>query len=151
MSAVFPGTTLELADASPIAIAVVDTNGDQLPAVGTLPVSVPGNVNVTVSNTPLPVTMSQVDPANATLTQVASSASSVTILAANANRHQFIVYNQGSKILYLAFHSSASLTAYTVQVPSNTMYESSLNGYTGIVTGIWNAANGTAVITEITT
>lgn len=143
MSAVFPGDVLDLTDHAAVAIAVVDTNGDQLPGTGSLP--------VTVANTPLPVTLTQVDPANATITSVASTVSSTTILAANAARHQFIIYNQSTKILTIAYAATASANAFTLQIPANGSYESSLNGYTGVISGFWSAVNGNARVTEITT
>ena len=90
-------------------------------------------------------------PATAKLTSVTGSAVSVTILAANAARRQFLVVNESTKSLYLAFAATASTTAYTVHVASQNLYVSPLNTYTGIITGIWTAANGNARVTDITT
>lgn len=89
-------------------------------------------------------------PASAALTSVAASAVSVTILASNAARRQAIVVNDGNKTLRLAFAATASLTAYTVALSSGNTYETPLNGYTGEITGIWDSANGSARVTEIT-
>ena len=130
----YQGSFLELTDATAAAIAIVDVNGDQLPGVGAIP-----------------VTFTAPRPATATLTSVSSTAVSVTILASNAARYQFIVHNLSSKILYLAFAATASATAFTVEIAANAEYESVLNSYTGVISGIWSAVNGSAKVTEITT
>lgn len=90
-------------------------------------------------------------PATATLTSVPSSATSVSILAANAARRQVIVVNESSKTLFLAFAATATQTAYTVSVAGGATYVSPINSYTGVISGIWATANGNARVTEITT
>ena len=90
-------------------------------------------------------------PATSTLTTVAASVVSVTLVASNAARRQAIIVNDGNKTLYVAFAATASTTAFTVLVPSHQTYHSLLNGYTGIITGIWDLANGSARVTEIAT
>ncbi|GAC1502091.1 MAG: hypothetical protein NVS1B10_06710 [Candidatus Saccharimonadales bacterium] len=107
--------------------------------------------SVTVSNFPATQTTSEVAAATATLTSVASSATTVSILALNANRKGVAIFNESTSVLYLAFASTASLTAYTVQIPSNSYYELPFSKlYTGAISGIWSAANGSARITELT-
>jgi hypothetical protein len=90
-------------------------------------------------------------PANAAVTSVPASATEVQILAANPARRQFIVTNDGNKTLYLAFAGTATLAAWTVRLPSGATYTSPLNGYTGVIFGIWDNANGAARVTEVTT
>lgn len=87
--------------------------------------------------------------ATATLTNVASSATSVTILAANASRVGAQVYNDSTQVLYLKFGATASATSFTVPLATNTYYEVPA-GYTGILDGIWVSANGNARVTEET-
>ena len=83
------------------------------------------------------------------LTQVASSASSVTLLAANASRKNAIFYNASTAILYIALTSSAASTsAYTVQVAAGGNWSMPV-AWTGQITGIWASANGNAIITEL--
>lgn len=133
--ALVDGAILELADNRAQVVAIADGNGDQ---TGT-------------SGNPLAVTsMPVAAPATATLTSVASSIVSVTILALNAGRKKFIIVNNSTKNLYLAFAATASLTAFTLELGAQGVYASSLYDYTGIVTGIWNSANGFARVTEIT-
>lgn len=86
-----------------------------------------------------------------TPSNVAGSASGVTILAANTSRLGACVFNDGSALLYLLLSASgpASATNYTVQVPPYSLYEVP-SRYTGIVLGIWSAAAGNARVTEFT-
>jgi hypothetical protein len=85
-----------------------------------------------------------------TMTSVASSLTSVALLPANATRKGAALYNESTAILYIAFAATASITAYTVQVPANSSYQLPAPVYTGAISGIWSAANGFARITELT-
>lgn len=122
---------LELLNNRAQAVAVVDANGDQI--------------------TDFSSTVTFPDPpSTAALTNVTSSASSVAILAANANRRQFLIYNDSSKTLRVAFGVTASATAFSILIPSKGSYESPMNGFTGDLNGIWDSANGFARVTEVT-
>lgn len=90
-------------------------------------------------------------PATATITSVASSPTSVSLAAANAARRGLVITNDSTKILYIAFAATATVSAWTYKLGAGATVELPLNGYTGIVTGIWSAVNGSARITEITT
>lgn len=85
-------------------------------------------------------------------TSVAASASSVTVLAANANRRGATVTNDaGGAILYLLNQTggTASLTNYTVPISPGGYYEVPF-GYTGALIGIWASASGAGRVTEFT-
>lgn len=98
---------------------------------------------------PLPTSGGQTTSAT-TVTQVPSSATSVTILAANANRVGAAIYNDSSQILYLKLNSgAASSSSYTVQLGVQGYYCLPFR-YVGVITGIWAAANGNAYVTEFT-
>lgn len=84
------------------------------------------------------------------VTSVAGSATSVSLLAANAARKQATVYNESTANLYLKLGATASITSYTVKITAGGYYELPRSGYTGAVDGIWDAANGNARITELT-
>ena len=87
----------------------------------------------------------------ATLTNVASSASNVTVVAANPSRRALIIVNDSTAILYLKFGATASATSYSVKLIAGETYNSPINHiYTGIIDGIWAAANGAARVTELT-
>lgn len=85
-----------------------------------------------------------------TNTSVAASASSVTVLAANASRLGASVYNDSTAILYLRLNSAAASTsAFTVQVSPGFYYEFPFR-YVGAATGIWASATGSARVSEFT-
>lgn len=89
--------------------------------------------------------------ATATLSNVASSATNVTILASNASRKQATVFNDSTQILYLKFGTTASNTSYTVQLAAGAYYElPGVRVYTGEIDGLWASANGNARVTELT-
>ena len=123
----FQGAYRLLTNSVAVDVAVVDGNGDQLTGFD-------GS-----------------RPANSTITSVGSSIASVTLAAANAARRQLVIQNNSTKVLYIAFAATATSSAYTVKLAAGGVYESPLNGYTGIVTGIWAAVNGNAIVTEVTT
>jgi hypothetical protein len=119
-----------------------DQTGTSLP--GTL-----HNVKMTVESGE-EIQHMRINPASSsTVSQVASSASAVTLQAANALRKALIVFNDSTQILYLKFGSAASATSYTVKMVAGAYYEMPTTAvYTGIVTGIWASANGYAYVTE---
>jgi hypothetical protein len=87
----------------------------------------------------------------ATLSNVASSATNVTLLASNAARLGATIYNDSTQVLYVKFGTTASATSYVVQIAANGYYE--VPGpavYTGRIDGIWASANGNARVTELT-
>lgn len=90
----------------------------------------------------------------ATLSTVAGSASSVTILAANTSRKMAAVFNDSTHaaaVLYLSFGSTASTTNYTVQIASGSYYEFPTPIYTGVVDGLWSSnTTANARVTEFT-
>jgi hypothetical protein len=93
----------------------------------------------------------QINPATATRTSVAASATVVTLHASNTARAGLMVKNDSvSATLYLALGSGATTTDYTVDLAPGEYYELSVPVYTGIVTGIWTAAVGNARVTELT-
>lgn len=84
------------------------------------------------------------------LTSVASSATTVQLVASNTSRSAFYLYNESTSILYLAFSSTASTTAYTIQIGAQSFFEMpTIPVYSGIISGIWASANGFARITEL--
>jgi hypothetical protein len=87
--------------------------------------------------------------ATTAVTQVASSASNVTLKAANVDRYGLTVHNDSTQVLYLKLGATASSTSYTVRMIAQSYYEVPY-GYTGRVDGIWASANGNAYVTEVT-
>jgi len=91
----------------------------------------------------------EVKAATSALTNVAGSATNVTVLASNANRLRCIITNDNTSILYLKFGATASATSYTYRLlPQASITE---DKYTGIIDGIWGVAgSGAARVTELT-
>lgn len=86
-----------------------------------------------------------------TITSVAASVSSVTLLASNTSRLKATFFNDSAATLYLALASSASTTSFTVKMGPDSYYELPNDVlYTAIVTGIWSATGGSCRITELT-
>lgn len=74
---------------------------------------------------------------------------STSILASNANRLGFTIYNEGSAVCYMKLGATASTTSYTLQIASGGYYECPFN-YTGAVDGITSSGTAQLRVTEIT-
>lgn len=88
--------------------------------------------------------------ATSVITSVAGANTSTQLLATNTARSGAYFYNDSTAILYLAFATSASTTAYTVQIGAQSFFEMPTNPvYTGAIFGIWASAAGSVRITEL--
>lgn len=87
---------------------------------------------------------------SATLSNVAASASSVTLLASNANRVGATIVNDGAAVLYVKFGATASATSYSYRVEPYGTLEFPEPVYPGVVDGLWTSATGSARCTEMT-
>lgn len=106
------------------------------------------SLQATVTGT---LTANETKSATATLSNVAGSTSSVTILASNAARIGAFIYNDSTlNNLFVKLGTTASATSFTVLIPSQGYFELPTPIYTGIITGIWVAATGSARVTETT-
>ena len=89
--------------------------------------------------------MTTLGPQAATLANVSSSATSVTIFADTGRALGRAVFNDSTAVLYLAFDGSvASATNYTVQIAGGGYYEFPQPALSGKITGIWSSATGAA-------
>lgn len=89
-------------------------------------------------------------PGTGTSSSVTSVATDATILAANADRKGATVFNESTATLRLLVAAgTSSATNYTVKLLAGAYYEVPF-GYTGVIKGIWDAANGAARVTEFT-
>lgn len=128
-----------------------------LEGVGTAGSSLGGVVSIqgVASGTAVPIsgsiTASPSTGATATLTNVNDTASSTTLLAANANRLTATIYNDSPSLLYVKFGTTASTTSFNVRIGAQGFYEIPVPTYTGRIDGIWSAdASGAARIMELT-
>lgn len=96
---------------------------------------------------------------NASVVAVPASTSATTIMAANPGVRQRIVENASTATLYLRYGAGAAANARTVALGPGDVYElpavaatpnEVLRGpYDGLVSGAWSAANGNAMVTEV--
>lgn len=85
---------------------------------------------------------------SSTVTTVASSTSSVLILAANVNRAGATIFNASTAVLYLKLSTgSASSSSYTLPMGSGSYLEVPFT-YAGEINGAWVAADGMAFVSE---
>jgi hypothetical protein len=85
----------------------------------------------------------------ATKANVASSTTSGTILASNANRKGATIWNDSTAVLYLDLTGgTASATSCSKKLAADEYYEVPF-GLSGAITGVWATANGSARVTEI--
>jgi hypothetical protein len=96
-----------------------------------------------------PIPAKEQRAATPSLANVAGSASSVTLLAANAARLGAYVFNDSASALYVKFGATASASSFTVKVAAGGYYELPHPCYTGLVDGIWDSATGNARVTEV--
>ena len=86
-------------------------------------------------------------PSTAISSTVAASATSVSLLAGNAARAGFSVWNSSTAILYLDYDAAATAADYAVRIDPGGYFESPV-AFTGQVSAIWSAANGSALVRE---
>ena len=95
---------------------------------------------------PIPTSVGIRTPAT---TSVASSATSVTVLAANANRKGFSISNISTAKLYLSFSTPATLANCFIEVPSGAfLLLDQQMIVSSAIYGIWESANGAVQVTE---
>lgn len=87
----------------------------------------------------------------ATLANVAASATSVTLDAANSARLGLTIFNDSTSVLYVKLGATASATSFTVKMDGGAYWEMPPSPvYTGVIDGIWVTASGNARVTDIT-
>lgn len=79
---------------------------------------------------------------------------SASLLSANPNRKKLIIANNSNQDMYIDFDATATIADHAIKIPKVTAsgqiasYE--LEHYTGVVSGIWQAAGtGAALIREM--
>ena len=84
------------------------------------------------------------------VTAIASTVGVVTLAASQVKRVALSIYNASTNPLFMKFGASASTASYTLMMVGSGYFEMARPIYNGIVTGIWQTANGSAYITETT-
>lgn len=135
-------------------IALLPASLGQKTMANSLPVVLASDqaaIPVTLTSTTVTgtVTTKETRAATSSVTSVADTASSTTLLASNANRLGATIHNDSTVALYLKLGATASTTSFTVKMAADSYYEVPAN-YTGIIDGIWASdASGSARITEL--
>lgn len=83
-----------------------------------------------------------------TLTNVAASVTNVTLIAANSNRIQVTIFNDGDKDMYIKLGTTASTSSFSYFLLRKEHLI--IDDYTGRIDAIWTGTSATARITEIT-
>jgi hypothetical protein len=106
-----------------------------------MPLSNPSSVNVTLpSNTSNTVGRSAVN----------ASTTSATLFVFNAARKGATIWNNSTANLYIELGAASSTTsAFAVKITADGYYELPFN-YIGQIAGVWDAANGSALLREFT-
>lgn len=87
----------------------------------------------------------------ATLANVADTATSTALIAANTARLHAKCHNDSTVVLYINYGATASATAFTEKVEPGGSWYMEWPTYTGVVNGIWASdASGSARCTELT-
>lgn len=91
-------------------------------------------------------------PTTGTLSQVAVTTSSASLLALNSSRKGWSAVNATNKVIYIATGATASTSAFTVALQANSFYESmDSRVYTGALSVIGaSGVSGNAIVTEYT-
>ena len=87
---------------------------------------------------------------SSTVTTVNAVASDTTLLASNANRKGFIIFNNSTAILYVLLATgTSSSTNFSILLNQNeSLIIDNTCLYTGIIKGIWASATGDCKVTE---
>ena len=94
--------------------------------------------------------MGERESGNAIVRRVVATASVLTLTSANFHRAGFIIHNDSTGVLWGKFGAGASPTDFTFRIGSQGSFEHRTGRtYRGIVTGVWDASDGAAQVTEL--
>jgi len=96
-----------------------------------------------------PVNVSPAGVAAATVSNVASSASSTSVLASNTSRRAATFYNDADRACYLKYGTTASASSFTVKIFPSGFHLLPTPPYAGAVDAIWDSGpTGSLRVTE---
>jgi hypothetical protein len=118
---------------------------------------VPASLGQKAMSASFAVTLASDDPlsvlqsaSSASITSLASSATSAQLLAANAARKGLILNNTDANAVLVKYGTTASATSFTVRIPLNGYWEMPKPIYTGRIDVIWEAdGSGSIYATEL--
>lgn len=143
------GTTTQPISAASLPLPTGAATAAKQPALGTAGTASADVITVqgVASMTPIAVsgTVTATPPtATAAANTQVSVSTNVTLKASNASRRGLILYNTGSKLVYVKFGATATPTDFTIPLPAGQVWEMSEPIYTGIIDAV--ASSGTQVV-----
>lgn len=87
---------------------------------------------------------------SATVNDVPSNIAATTLATSNGSRRRLYIFNDSSSVLRIKLGAGVSEADFSFYIPSQGSLELEFPAYTGIVTGIWETADGVAQVTEVT-
>lgn len=96
---------------------------------------------------PALVTFSPSTSATVTPTSVTSSTTSASLLSGNSDRKGATIWNNSTANLFVELGATATTSVFTVKLTAGGYYETPFT-YTGVISGIWDAVNGSALVRE---
>lgn len=129
--------------ASGTAAGAQDVGGNMAPLL----LDASGNLKVSGSLTTTPPAAG-----TATLSSVAGATSSTTVLASNASRLAFTLYNDSDSAVFVKLGATASSSSFFKKMlPYESLTTRDLGvNYTGRIDAIWDSATGNMRVTELT-
>jgi hypothetical protein len=142
---------------------IVEIGGSASGGVGTLvdqgmpgapanawPVEITNGAGTIIGTPANPISTTFAQPSSSTVTSVAQSNVTVTILAANSSRRGAVVYNNiTAGFLFLKQGPTCTTADFTLKLAPGHAYELPFPTYTGTITGVWSSSGGgTAQVTE---
>lgn len=85
----------------------------------------------------------------ANLSTLASSTSSQVALSANSDRKGFLLFNDSTTNCFIAFAATSSTSTFTMKLIPGMTYQNEAIIYTGVISAVWDIANGNLRITEL--
>ena len=170
-------TSRKLTNSTPLDVSIVDGSGNHVTSFGgsggtssSFGAAFPGSgtaagaqdvggnmaaLNLDASgNLKVSGSLSTTPPAAATttLSSVAAAAVSGTVLASNASRLAFTLYNDSDSAVFVKLGAVASSTSfYKKMLPYETLTTADVGvNYTGKIDAIWDSATGNMRVTELT-
>lgn len=84
-----------------------------------------------------------------TRSNIVASTTAVALFTSNPVRKGGTIWNNSTANLYIEFGATPTTSAFGVKINADGYYELPFN-YTGSLNGIWDAANGSALVRELT-
>lgn len=150
------GTTQPISAASlplPTGAATSANQATEITSLATIATNTTGvstAANQTTGNTTLASLLSNVSPSTATTTDITLAITAGAVLASNAARKSYMIYNDSSlaTMYVLEAASGATTTHFTYKILPQGSYESPAQCYTGAISYIASLASGLAHPTE---